>query len=149
MPFCPSCGAEVQGSFCGACGKSVGSAPATSGAPPAATTTGLQDNVASALCYLFGVITGVLFLVLEPYNHNPKVRFHAFQSIFLTIGLVAIQVGLSIVAMMPFLGFVAAAGSTIVALGSFVLWLLLMIKTYGGSKTVLPVIGPMAQKQAG
>ena len=45
----------------------------------------MTDNVASALCYLLGLITGIIFLVLTPYNRNPVVRFHAFQSIFLNV----------------------------------------------------------------
>ena len=48
---------------------------------PTATTssTGLQPNVAGALSYLLGIITGVLFLVIE--KENRFVRFHAAQSI--------------------------------------------------------------------
>src|SRR5437867_4021886 len=96
MPFCASCGAEVQGSFCPACGKPVGAAPGAApgavpvGGPPAATSAGLQENMANTLCYLLGLITGVLFLVLEPYNRNRNVRFHAFQSIFLHVGVIAL-----------------------------------------------------------
>jgi uncharacterized membrane protein len=33
-------------------------------------------------------------------------------------------------------------------LGFLVLWIVLMIKTFGGSKLVLPIIGPLAEKQA-
>ena len=36
----------------------------------------------------------------------------------------------------------------IVGLGSFVLWLLLMYKAYNGERWVLPVVGPLAEKQA-
>ncbi len=48
---------------------------------PATTTssTGLAPNVAAALSYILGPITGVLFLVLE--KENRFVRFHAAQSI--------------------------------------------------------------------
>jgi len=38
--------------------------------------------------------------------------------------------------------------SLVLWLGSVVLWLVLIIKTYGGSKLVLPVVGPFAEKQA-
>ena len=38
-------------------------------------------NMAAALSYALGAITGVLFLVLEPYKNNRFVRFHAIQSI--------------------------------------------------------------------
>jgi uncharacterized membrane protein len=30
----------------------------------------MADNVASALCYVLGLITGIIFLVLPPYNKN-------------------------------------------------------------------------------
>jgi uncharacterized membrane protein len=34
----------------------------------------MADNVAGALCYVFGLITGVLFLALAPYNQSKFVR---------------------------------------------------------------------------
>jgi len=115
----------------------------------------MQDNVAGALAYLLGFITGIIFLVLEPYNRNRVVRFHAFQSIFFSAGMFVVNIALMIVGavlgtVIPVLG-AALVGvlSLIVWLGSVVLWLVLMIKTYGRSKIVLPVIGPMAEKQAG
>jgi len=95
MAFCASCGAEVQGKFCAKCGAPSG-APAAGAANPtppgpsfapasAPASAGMDENVAAALCYLLGVLTGILFLVLEPYNRNPVIRFHAFQSIFVWI----------------------------------------------------------------
>ena len=57
--------------------------PAPAAAPAAAQAAGLDENVVAALCYLAFVLTGILFLVIEPYNRNPTIRFHAFQSIFL------------------------------------------------------------------
>jgi hypothetical protein len=61
----------------------MGGAPGGSLPPsgPPAAAGGMTDNVASALCYVLGLITGILFLVLSPYNQNKTVRFHAFQSI--------------------------------------------------------------------
>ena len=49
----------------------------------------MTNNVAGALAYLFAPLGGVLFLVLEPYNKDRFVRFHAFQSIF--FGLAAFE----------------------------------------------------------
>lgn len=152
MAFCPNCGAQVEGAVCGSCGKTVAeAAPAAS----AAAQTGLQDNVAGALCYLLGVITGVLFLVLAPYNQKREIRFHAFQAIFFTVGIVAVYVVLAIVGtvlgtVVPVIGSIMVGLVYLVVwLGSVVLWLVLMFKTYNGSKLVLPVVGPMAEKQAG
>src|SRR6267154_4263414 len=108
MAFCPNCGTQAEGKFCPKCGTAIGVAP---GAPPpgnaapppyqtpppyqaappyqaqqpyqpAAGASGMTDNVAGALCYLIGFITGILFLVLDPYNKSKFVRFHAFQAIF-------------------------------------------------------------------
>lgn|SRR5262249_17261053 len=156
MPFCASCGAEVQGSFCPACGKPVGAAP---GAVPAAgpapvASAGMQENMASMLCYLLGLITGVLFLVLEPYNKNRNIRFHAFQSIFLHVGLIACWIVLMIVRItvglvLGPLSLLLSLVSMVLWLGAFVLWVVLLVKTHQGAKIVLPIIGPLAEKQAG
>jgi len=110
--------------------------------------------MAGALCYLFGFITGILFLVLAPYNQNREVRFHAFQSIFLNIAWVVIWIAVAFVTLafrfIPFLGiFISAVLHFTVGLGGFILWLYMMFKTYNGEKIVLPVVGPMAGKQAG
>ena len=40
-------------------------------------------------------------------------------------------------------------GMPLVWLGFFILWLILIIKAYQDQKLVLPVIGPLAEKQAG
>ena len=102
MAFCANCGAEVSGRFCQKCGAPAGApgaAPAHPGQPagvnpcpsrptPVGASVGMTDNMAGALCYLFGFITGILFLVLAPYNQDRNIRFHAFQSIFLNIAWV-------------------------------------------------------------
>jgi uncharacterized membrane protein len=126
-------------------------APITPGVAP---SLGMTDNMAGALCYLFGFITGILFLVLAPYNQDRNIRFHAFQSIFLNIAWIAFWILVSIVTLafsfIPFLGiFVAWVLRLTIGLGGFIVWLYLMFKTYNGEKIVLPVIGPMAEKQAG
>ena len=90
--FCPNCGATVQGRFCAKCGTAVDAATASSGPTPppgaqrlrdgrrawspsrslraTATAGGMSQNLAGALCYVLGLITGILFLVLAPYNQN-------------------------------------------------------------------------------
>ena len=154
MPFCPSCGAPVEGKFCGRCGAAVGEpapsagAPAGGSAPQAApAATGMSDNVASALCYVLGLVTGILFLVLAPYNQNKTIRFHAFQSIFLNVAWIVIWFGLSIV-LRGILGLLALFLVPLIGLCFFVLWLYLIIKAYQGRKVVLPVIGPLAEQQS-
>jgi uncharacterized membrane protein len=122
--------------------------------PQIAPSVGMTDNLAGALCYLFGFITGILFLVLAPYNQNRTIRFHAFQSIFLNIAWVVLWIVIRIILIpfryIPFLGlFISLVLTSVLGLGGLILWLYMMFKTYNGEKVVLPVIGPMADKQAG
>lgn len=110
----------------------------------------MADNVASALCYSLGFITGIVFLLLEPYNRNPIVRFHAFQSIFMSVGLIAVRIVLSIIfgILMGISGvFMGLALFSLYGLFCFILWLYMIIMTYQGKTIVLPIIGPIAQKQ--
>ena len=118
-----------------------------SGAPAAASTpAGLTDNVACALCYALGLITGILFLVLAPYNQNRKIRFHAFQSIFFHVAFIAVWIVILMVSAVS--GGLLIFVSPLIWLAFFVLWLVLIIKAYQDQKLVLPVIGPLAEKQA-
>ncbi len=109
--------------------------------------------MAGALCYLAGLITGILFLVIAPYNASRTVRFHAFQSIFFSVAWIAIWIVEMIIsaalASIPVLGWLMSLLLwTAIALGGFILWLVLMWKAYQGDRLVLPVIGPLAEKQA-
>src|SRR5579862_5337508 len=112
MAFCTNCGAEVQGKFCAKCGAPAPGEPAASSAaspppasgplpppapPPSLAAPGLEENLACALCYVLGLLTGVLFLVLEPYNRNRLIRFHAFQSIFLWLASLVCWIAVLIV----------------------------------------------------
>jgi uncharacterized membrane protein len=164
MAFCTNCGSDVQGRFCAKCGSPAGAGasappppPAYSGTgsstPPAAQAAGLEENLACALCYLLGLLTGVLFLVLAPYNQNRLIRFHAFQSIFLHLGSIVVFIGLMIVlGVLHFIPFLGAMLSLmlypLVGLAFMILWLMLMYKAYNKERWVLPVIGPLAEKQA-
>ena len=150
MAFCATCGSPVEGQFCAKCGGRVGAAPSAGPGPgPAMQASGaMADNVASALCYLLGLITGIIFLVLAPYNKNPVIRFHAFQSIFLHVACIVAMVGLNIVLGILHLWGMFFLGS-LFWLAFFILWLYLLLQTYQGKTIVVPVIGPIAQQQAG
>jgi uncharacterized membrane protein len=167
MAFCPNCGSQADGSFCPKCGAALGAAPGgaaaggaqmggvpTGGVVAPAGTSGMTDNVAGALCYLVGFITGIIFLVMEPYSKRPFVRYHAWQSIIFSVAWFIFSWCLAIV-----LGGLALAGGGlwtlfllirgVIGLGGFLLWLFLMFKAYNNERFELPVIGPLAAKQAG
>ena len=113
----------------------------------------MSDNAAGAICYLFGLITGILFLVLAPYNQNRNIKFHAFQSIFLNLAWFVLWIALTVISIalhvIPIIGSMISVLLVFVLwIGALVTWLYMMFKTYNGEKIVLPVIGPMAEKQA-
>lgn len=116
---------------------------------PATPTTGLAPNVAGALAYVLGPITGVLFLVLE--KENRFVRFHAAQSITTGLLLVAISIALSVLstvlAFVPVLGWIVALLlALVIGFGGFVLWLLLMWRASQGKEWEVPVAGAFARR---
>jgi uncharacterized membrane protein len=103
------------------------------------TSVGLESNVASLLCYLFGWITGIIFFILE--KENKLVRFHALQSIII-FGILTIASGL--------LGWIPIFGgffSAVIGITAFVLWIVLMVKAYQGEKYKIPLAGDFAEKQ--
>jgi uncharacterized membrane protein len=145
MAFCATCGSQVEGQFCAKCGGRVGAAPSAASGPAVQASGAMADNVASTLCYLLGLITGIIFLVLTPYNKNPVIRFHAFQSIFLNVVCIVASIVLNIVLVMLHLW----ALTPLVSLGILALFIFMMVMAYQGKTIVLPVIGPIAQQQAG
>ena len=142
MAFCPNCGTQIADGA--ACPKCAGAAPSVG-----ATTAGggLTDNMAGALAYV-PFIPAIVFLVLEPYNKNRFIRFHAFQCLFLTGALFAVGIALAIVAMIPFIGLLTIPLHFVIWIGSIVLAVIMALKAYQGQKYKLPVIGDMAEKQA-
>ena len=151
MSFCPACGASVDGSFCPKCGGAAGvPAGAAYGAVPAANA-GLTENAVGALCYLGGILTGIVFLVIPPYNQNPRIKFHAFQSILFNLAwmlgwFAMIPLGM----LLPFgLSLLLSLFSLLLWGGGLLLWLFLMVKAYQGNTLSLPVIGAIARAQAG
>ena len=112
----------------------------------------MTNNVAGMLCYLVGWITGVIFLVLDPYKNDKFVRFHAFQSIFFNVGLIAVYIALffvGIILTVMHLGLLMLPIWLILGLGVFAAWIFLMFKAYNNEKFKLPFIGDLAEKQAG
>jgi uncharacterized membrane protein len=159
MTYCAKCGASLnQGAaFCTACGTHApgGAAPQPTAPPPPIVLSGLDPNIAAALSYLLGLITGVIFLSIAPGNKNPFVRFHAFQSIFLSVAYIVFFIIwgslFSTLAWVDtgFLWSMIGVVGSLVRLAFFLLWLFLMYKAYNNERYSLPVIGPLAAKQAG
>ncbi len=145
MAFCPKCGTEAQGAFCPSCGTQVNGTPA---APPQPQTAQIEDHIVNALCYGLMPLTGILFLVLDPYKDNRNIRFHAFQSIFVFVALFGGSLALSFLAFMPILGLLFSLVTLVYPLAVFGIWIFLIIKAYNKERFVVPVVGPIAESQA-
>lgn len=121
--------------------------------PPAAsqTSTGLDPKLAGLLCYILGIITGLIFFLIE--KSNDVVRFHAAQSIVfsgavIVLWIVLMIVGLILTSISWTLGNLFGLLSLVLWLGLFVVWVVLLIKGYSGEKWKLPVLGDMAERIA-
>jgi len=102
------------------------------------TSFGIGANLAAALSYVFGFITGILFLVLE--KENKFVKFHALQSILLSAFLFIAN---TFFLFIPVLGWLI---SFAIGICGFILWIICMFKAYSGEEFKVPVIGDIAQK---
>ena len=153
MAHCTKCGAAVldNSSFCAACGAPQGVAVAAPGAPAvvSGSQSQMSENVAGLLCYVLGWITGLIFYFVDK---RPFVRFHAAQSIVVFGGLhilyfiVAVFFGMSL-----FTGGLGGFSLVwmlygLVDLAAFILWIVLMIKAYQGTRFRVPIAADIADK---
>lgn len=121
--------------------------------PPTASqsSTGLDPKLAGLLCYILGIITGLIFFLIE--KSNDVVRFHAAQSILFSGSMIVLWIILTILQFVILsisvsLGSIFSLLTMLLGLAVFVLWVVLLIKGYSGEKWKLPVIGDMAERMA-
>jgi uncharacterized membrane protein len=115
------------------------------------TSTGLDPKLAGLLCYVLGIVTGLIFFLIE--KGNDVVRFHAAQSIvfggavivlwivLMMLGLIASTISFSLASLFAIL-------TPLVGLGFFIVWIILLIKGYSGTKWKLPFLGDIAERMA-
>ena len=128
--------------------------------PPVQTTkssTGLDENVAALLSYIFGWVSGLIFFLIE--KDSRLVRFHAMQSILFNV-LIGVLLFVAWIATFILWAIAAAIGdvaATLVGLISGLVWLvvpiavlivviLCLVKAYQGQYFKLPIIGNLAEK---
>jgi len=105
------------------------------------SSTGLDPNLAGLLCYLLGLITAIVFIIIE--KENRYVRFHAFQSLAVFGALFVLSLVAGII---PVVGTLV---SILLAPVGLILWILLMVKAYQGERFKIPVAGDWAEDQSG
>ncbi len=114
------------------------------------TETGLDENVASALSYVLGFVTGIILFLVE--SKNETVRFHAAQSTVVFGGLFVASIAVSFLQAMFAVG--NAAGfifgtifgllSMLISLLGLILWIYLIVRSYQGSNPRIPVAAGIA-----
>lgn len=128
--------------------------------PPVQTTkssTGLDENLAALLSYIFGWVSGLIFFLME--KDSRLVRFHAMQSILFNV-LTFVLV--FVVWILTFVLWVVGAAigdifGMIVGILSFLIWavfgaailvawILCLVKAFQSQYFKLPVIGNFAEK---
>jgi uncharacterized membrane protein len=174
---CSQCGAPLseQALFCPGCGTAVSQVAAEvvrstdaqatierlqpGGIPLVASgggTTGdalpIPENIAGVVAYLT-ILPAVVFLFIEPFRRNRFVRFHAFQHLYLWVAGFVFGVAAGILSMLlqliPFMRVLVFPLAGLISLAWFFLWVLLVVKAYHHKMFKLPVIGDLAEQQAG
>ena len=127
------------------------------------TALGLDNNVGALVCYVgnlvcfLGLIYSIIVIVQDKTNKLP--RFHAFQSILLSVAptvvlivyiiLAAIGVAIDAALGVPIFSIIAMLlyfVLLIAFLAMFVMMIIAAVKAYNGEIYKIPVIGNMADK---
>jgi len=115
--------------------------------PPAGV--GMQENVASFLCYVLGWLTGIIFILIDK---RPAVRFHAAQSIVVFGALHIVRIVLTAFWFSShFVGtwMVHGAISSVLSILTLVAWIGLMVTAYQGKTIEIPIASGIARSIAG
>ena len=113
----------------------------------------MSSNVAGLLAYILWFVTGIIFLVIEPYKNDKFVRFHAFQSIFYSAAVIVLWTVYIIAASiltfvsLGILAMVMGMVGLLIWLAVLAYWIFLMYKAYNHELYKIPFIGDLAAKQ--
>lgn len=113
------------------------------------SSTGLEPNIAAALAYLAGPLSGLLLIVVE--RSSSFVRFHAMQSIVALGGLWVLAAAFGLLAALTV--FISATGFAVLLYASWltgaawiVVWIICLVKAFTGQAWKLPIAGAYAQR---
>jgi len=102
------------------------------------TSTGLDLNMANALCYapFVGWVAGIVLLIVEK---NKEVKWHALHGLLLSLAL-------GVVSWVMALTIILAILSPFVWVAGLILQLVLAVKAYQGQTMKLPLVSGWADK---
>lgn len=109
----------------------------------------LPEHIAAALAYVT-CVPAILFLITPPYCNNPRLRFHAWQSVFLTVATFVTSFLLTVMTIfgllfgaLPVLGINTALWAL-----WLVAWGICVAQAAQGKRFHLPLLGRLAERQA-
>ena len=109
----------------------------------------LDENIAAAISYIAGPISGIIVLVME--RDNRFVRFHALQSTIWFMMLMVVAWVLSMITSFPFIGgLLGIVISPIFGIGTalyVISKLFLMFKAWKNETFKIPIIGDVVWTQ--
>lgn len=145
MPFCTNCGTNVdpEASYCFHCGQRQ-----QPHASHADFLNGISDRTASILCYIpvLGVIPAIVFLVAQQFRHNVKVRFNAFQSLYLFVAWLIVSSAFPIILVGSAGWGVEHSFVYVLKVGVFLCWVYLLVKAANYEQVRLPIVGDLAAR---
>ncbi len=138
MKYCPDCGEEIpeNAAFCPECGAELKRTKRTQ-KKSNKTSLGLEENLEGALAYLLVFVSGIILYFIEEKSYF--VRFHAFQSTIIFLGLFIVG---AILSPIPIFGAIVGA---ILGIIGFIVWVVGMIKAYKGELYKFPIVGDIAE----
>lgn len=129
--------------YCGHCGARQ--VPLQAGPQPHEFLSEISDRSACILCYIpiFGIIPAVLFLATQRFRTNYRVRFNAFQALYLFVAWLIFSSAVPTI--IP--GFWPAHGfENLVNLFLIGCWVYLLVKAARDQEVKLPVLGDLATR---
>ena len=124
---------------------------------PGKSSTGLDENIAALLSYIFGWVSGLIFFLIE--KDSRLVRFHAMQSLLLNVlaAVLGIVIWVLTVIILLVSSQVSGVISTVVSLLATLFWIVFcvglliavimcLVKAFQGQYFKLPIIGNFAEK---
>ena len=150
MPFCVQCGQQVgdQDKFCAKCGTVQGDAPSG----PAHFLDSVSQRHMSLFCYIpwIGWLASIAVLASPRFRGEQRVRFHAFQGLYLFVGWLLVEWVLA-----PMAGFGGPARMVgfrfvpfMLQLVVFAGWIVMIVKASHGEDYHLPIVGELAARSA-
>jgi uncharacterized membrane protein len=149
VPYCCQCGNQVRSNdaYCGGCGARQ---PSSSGTRPQFDQymQGISPRAASLLCYIpmLGWIVSIVVLASARFRHDGRVRFHAFQGLYLFVTWLIVDWVIGPMFRFAFWGPPHNFFPGLLQVIIFCTWIFMIIKTAQDETFKLPILGDLAEK---